>query len=150
MDKVSIERLPDTKERVGTKRWLEERGEFVQVAYREQMRHLALFEIKEGFSRGNHYHKRKEEIFYVFHGRIRARFVDLDTLDQTECILEKGDKIRIRPNCGHIFYGLEDTLVVEYSPQIYDPEDSYPFDLDHPETVTVARSEGKRSQERKG
>jgi len=60
MDKVSIVRLAVAKEIIGEKRWNEERGEFVQVAYQEEMRHLALFEIKKGFSRGNHYHRRKE------------------------------------------------------------------------------------------
>jgi len=53
----------------------------------------------------------------------------MDNLQKEEAILEKGDKIWIKPRCGHIFYGLEDTLVVEYSPQVYDMEDSYRIDL---------------------
>ena len=67
MNKVTIEKLPDTKEILGTKRWEEERGEFVQIAYQEEIQHLALFEIRKGFLRGNHYHWKKEEIFYIFH-----------------------------------------------------------------------------------
>jgi hypothetical protein len=55
--------------------------------------------------------------------------MDMDNLQKEEAILEKGDKIRLKPRCGHIFYGLEDTLVVEYSPQVYDMEDSYRIDL---------------------
>ena len=50
MDKVTVEKLPNTKEIPGAKRWEEERGEFVQVAYQETMRHLAVFEIKKGYS----------------------------------------------------------------------------------------------------
>jgi hypothetical protein len=49
----------------------------------------------------------------------------MDTLQKQERILEKGDKIRVKPRCGHLFYGLEDTLVIEYSPQVYDKEDTY-------------------------
>jgi len=30
---------------------------------------------------------------------------------------------------GHLFFALEDTLVVEYSPQVYDIDDSYRLDL---------------------
>ncbi len=90
MDKVTIEKLPTTKEIPGAKRWEEERGEFVQVAYQETMRHLAAFEIKKGYSRGEHYHEKKEEIFYVFQGRIRALLIDMDTLQKEERILEKG------------------------------------------------------------
>ena len=129
MNKVTIEKLPSTKEIPGAKRWEEERGEFVQVAYEEAIRHLAAFEIGKGFSRGDHYHEKKEEIFYVFQGKIKASFIDMDTLQKQGRILEKGDKIRVKPRCGHLFYGLEDTLVIEYSPQVYDKEDSYKINL---------------------
>ena len=129
MNKVIIEKLPRTKEIPGAKRWEEERGEFVQVTYEEAIRHLAAFEIRKGFSRGDHYHEKKEEIFYVFQGIIKATFIDMDTLQKEERILEKGDKIRVKPRCGHLFYGLEDTLVIEYSPQVYDKEDSYQINL---------------------
>jgi len=129
MNKVTVERLPKTKELPGAKRWEEERGEFVQVAYQEVMHHLAAFEIRKGFSRGNHYHEKKEEIFYIFQGKIKASFLDMDTLQREEKVLQKGDKIRVDPYCGHLFYGLEDTFVVEYSPQVYNKEDSYRIDL---------------------
>jgi dTDP-4-dehydrorhamnose 3,5-epimerase-like enzyme len=129
MNKVTIEKLPNTNKIPGAKRWEEERGEFVQVAYREAMHHLAVFEIRRGFSRGNHYHERKEEVFYVFQGKIKASFLDMDTLQKAGKILEKGDRIRVKPRCGHLFYGLENTVVVEYSPQVYDKEDTYKIDL---------------------
>ena len=129
MEKVIFETLPLTREIRGAKRWQEERGEFVQVAYREEMRHLAVFEIRKGFSRGNHYHEKKEEIFYILDGRIRAIFLDMDTREKEEKVLEKGDKLRIKPRCGHIFNALEDTRVVEYSPQVFDPADNYKIDL---------------------
>jgi dTDP-4-dehydrorhamnose 3,5-epimerase-like enzyme len=129
MNKVIIEKLPNTKEIRGAKRWEEERGEFVQIAYQEAMHHLVVFEIRKGFSRGDHYHEKKEEIFYVFQGKIKASFIDMDTLLREERILEKGEKIRVKPRCGHIFFGLEDTLVIEYSPQVYDKEDTHRIDL---------------------
>lgn len=129
MDKVQIEKLPHSKEILGAKRWEEERGEFVQISYKEEIWHLAVFGIRKGFSRGSHYHEAKEEIFYVVSGKMRALFLDMDSLQKEEYILQKGDKIRMKPRCGHIFYGLEDTLVVEYSPQIYNMEDSYRIDL---------------------
>ena len=130
MDKVIIEELPDTKEVPGAKRWEEERGEFVQVSYQEQIYHVAAFEIKKGYTRGNHYHEKKEEIFYIFRGSIKALLMDMDTLQKEERILKKGNKIRVKPRCGHLFYGLEDTLIIEYSPQIYDKEDSRSVKLD--------------------
>jgi hypothetical protein len=53
----------------------------------------------------------------------------MDTFHKEERILEKGDKIRVKPRCGHLFCGLEDTVVIEYSPQVYDREDSYKINL---------------------
>ncbi len=132
MEKMTIQRLPNTKEIPGAKRWEEERGEFVQIAYQEGMVHLAAFEIRKGFSRGNHYHEKKEEIFYVFEGKIKASFIDIDTLQREERILEKGDKIRVKPRCGHLFYGLENALVIEYSPQVYDKEDNFKINTSTP------------------
>jgi dTDP-4-dehydrorhamnose 3,5-epimerase-like enzyme len=129
MEKVLIEKVPYTRDILGAKRWEEERGEFVQISYKEEIWHLAVFGIRKGFSRGNHYHEAKEEIFYVVSGKMRALLMDMDTLQKEEYILEKGDKIRLKPRCGHIFYGLEDTLVVEYSPQVFNMEDSYRIDL---------------------
>jgi dTDP-4-dehydrorhamnose 3,5-epimerase-like enzyme len=129
MDKVIVEKLPVTKNIAGAKRWTEEKGEFVQISHLEEIRHLALFEIKKGFFRGSHYHQKKEEIFYVVRGRISARFVDTETNERGESILEEGDKIRIKPLCGHILHGLEDSMVVEYSPQFYDIEGNYRIEL---------------------
>jgi dTDP-4-dehydrorhamnose 3,5-epimerase-like enzyme len=129
MDKIVVDSLPCTREGTRAKRWTEERGEFVQISYHEEIRHLALFEIKRGFSRGGHYHERKEEIFYVASGKIEARFLDLDTHEKAELVFAKGDRLRIRPRCAHLFTGIEDTLIVEYSPQFFEPEDSYRMDL---------------------
>jgi dTDP-4-dehydrorhamnose 3,5-epimerase-like enzyme len=129
MEKVVIEKLPNQKEGLGAKRWEEERGEFVQIAYQEEIHHLALFEIRRGFVRGNHYHQMKDEVFYIFQGKLKALFMDMDTRQKEERVLEKGDKIRIRSNCGHTFTGLEDTVAVEYSPQVYEMEDNVRIDL---------------------
>ena len=129
MNKVIIEELPETKEIPGAKRRKEERGEFVQVSYQEEIHHVAAFEIRRGYTRGNHYHEKKEEIFYVFLGKIKASFMDMDTLQREERILKKGDRIRVKPRCGHLFYGMEDTLVIEYSPHVYDKEDTHQVKL---------------------
>jgi len=54
--------------------------------------------------------------------------MDMDTREKEEKILEKGNRLRIKPGRGHIFFALEHTLVVEYSPQVFDPEDNYKTD----------------------
>ncbi|MCX7966257.1 MAG: cupin domain-containing protein [Syntrophorhabdaceae bacterium] len=129
MKKVNIQSLPYTKEIEGAKRWDEDKGEFVQVSYKQEIRHLAYFELKKGFFRGSHYHKRKEEFFYVISGKIKAVFYDMETSEKGEYFLEKGHIINVKPKCAHIFYGIEDARVIEFSPQIYEEEDNFKLDM---------------------
>ncbi|MCX5798282.1 MAG: hypothetical protein NTU90_01725 [Proteobacteria bacterium] len=67
--------------------------------------------------------------------RIQAVFMDMDTLEKEERVLRKGDKVRVQTRCGHIFYGMEDVYVVEYSPQVYDKEDTYSVIFDEKQGV---------------
>lgn len=125
MQRVHIETLRDARESDGAKRWVDEKGEFAQISYREDIGHLAFFELRKGQSRGSHYHERKEEVFYVISGRIKAFFIDKENGEQQTYVLEKGMKIRVETLVGHVFYGMEDSLVIEYSPQYYDKEDAH-------------------------
>jgi dTDP-4-dehydrorhamnose 3,5-epimerase-like enzyme len=129
MNGLTIEQLPETKEIDGAKRWDEERGEFAQISYQENIGHLAFFQIREGFFRGSHYHEKKEEVFYIVCGTIRAFFKDLSSGETEEHTLSRGQKIYVKPRCAHIFHGLEDALVIEYSPQFYDKTDTFPADF---------------------
>ncbi|MGD0230791.1 MAG: cupin domain-containing protein [Syntrophorhabdales bacterium] len=130
MDKIFLEMLPETSEGEGPKRWEEEKGAFAQICYGEEARHIAFFTIRKGFWRGMHYHEKKEEVFYVVEGRIRAVFVDLDTRERVEHMLTKGGRLRVKPGCWHIFYGIDEASVVEYSPQVYDRTDAYRIEMD--------------------
>ena len=76
IDDIIIERLPETREMDGTKRWVDEKGEFVQISYREDIGHLAFFELRKGQMRGNHYHRKKDEVFYIISGTIEAVFAE--------------------------------------------------------------------------
>jgi dTDP-4-dehydrorhamnose 3,5-epimerase-like enzyme len=69
------------------------------------MRHLAAFEIRKGHSRGDHYHEKKEEIFYIFQGKIKASFVDVDTLQKEEKIFENTHKCFLTPETPVFCHG---------------------------------------------
>lgn len=130
MDKVKIEKLPETKFFDGAKRWTEGKGEFVQISYREDARHIAYFELKKGFSRGSHFHEHKEEVFYVIDGSIRGIFIDMENMETEEHEFHKGDKVRVMTGCAHVLYGIEDSHAIEYSNQYYDNEDAHPYDFE--------------------
>ncbi len=129
MIKVIVEKLPETKLVDGVKRWTEDKGEFVQISYREDVRHVAYFELKKGFSRGSHYHEHKEEVFYVIDGCIKGVFRDMENMETEEHTLRSGDKVRVMSGCAHVLYGMEDSHLVEYSNQFYDKNDAYSVDF---------------------
>ena len=129
IDDIIIERLPETREIDGAKRWVDEKGEFAQISYREDIGHLACCELRKGQTRGNHYHREKREVFYIVSGRIQAVFAGVPPGRERKVILEKGMKVHVPKGIVHSFYGIEDSLVIEYSPQYYDKTDSVKVDL---------------------
>lgn len=129
MDKVAIERLPNTKEVDGAKRWIEDKGEFAHIFHMEDIRHVAWFELKKGYFRGGHFHEMKKETFYVIDGVMRGIFIDLHSFEREEHLLIKGDKVKVAPDCAHILYGIEDSHAVEYSDRYYNKEDTFPYEF---------------------
>ncbi len=72
-----------------------------------------------------HYHKLKDETFYIQSGRILLRYSDGDEMAYADdIILTKGDKFHIYRGLRHQMLALEDTELFEFSTQHFD-EDSY-------------------------
>ena len=72
-----------------------------------------------------HYHKLKDEVFYIQSGKIKLTYSDEDDLDKGETlILEKGDNFHVYRGLRHQMLALEDTELFEFSTQHFD-EDSY-------------------------
>jgi len=72
-----------------------------------------------------HYHKLKDEVFYVQSGKILVKYSDDDDLaDASEIILERGDNFHVSTGLRHQMIALEDTELFEFSTQHFD-SDSY-------------------------
>jgi len=72
-----------------------------------------------------HYHKLKDEVFYVQSGRVKVLFSDEDDIENaSSIILEKGDNFHVYRGLRHQMIALEDTELFEFSTQHFD-EDSY-------------------------
>lgn len=68
-----------------------------------------------------HYHKKKDEVFYVQSGRLLVKY---GTINETkEIVLERGDSFHVKPGLIHQMTALEDTEMFEFSTQHFD-EDS--------------------------
>tara|TARA_R110002020_G_scaffold218282_2_gene426143 strand:- start:1562 stop:1921 length:360 start_codon:yes stop_codon:yes gene_type:complete len=72
-----------------------------------------------------HYHKIKDEVFYIQSGKIKVMFSEEDDLQNaSSIILERGDNFHVYRGLRHQMVALEDTELFEFSTQHFD-EDSY-------------------------
>ena len=77
-----------------------------------------ILELKKNWRCSRHYHKKKDETFYILSGKV------LFELNDNKMILEPGDSIRIKPNNWHRFTGLEDSKIIEFSTH-HEDSDTY-------------------------
>lgn len=83
--------------------------------------------LRVGWQCSLHYHKIKEETFYVESGLVRMELAVADHLwgeGCEHCILEPGQATHILPGRLHRFAGLADSVIFEFS-TTHDEEDSY-------------------------
>ena len=85
--------------------------------------------LKKGYRCSLHYHRVKDEVFYLASGRV------LLELGDGERILEPGDHHHVPGGVEHRFWGLEDSEIIEFSTHHEDEdsvripgEESGPFD----------------------
>ena len=72
-----------------------------------------------------HFHKLKDEVFYLQSGKILLKYYDEDDIALAhELIMNKGDKFHVYRGLRHQMIALEDTELFEFSTQHFD-EDSY-------------------------
>lgn len=60
-----------------------------------------------------HYHKEKDEFFYIVRGEIRVR------LNEQEVVLTAGDTLHIAPGQQHRIYPIKDTLILELGTRMF-------------------------------
>jgi len=70
-----------------------------------------------------HYHKIKDEVFYIQSGKIKVKYSDNDDiLLAKECILGPGDNFHVYTGLRHQMIALEDTELFEFSTQHFDSD----------------------------
>ena len=74
--------------------------------------------LNKGYRCSMHYHKKKDEVFYVAKGSV------LMEIDEDAIIGNPGDWFRIKPFTRHRFTGLSDSVIVESSSH-HEDNDSY-------------------------
>ena len=72
-----------------------------------------------------HFHKIKDEVFYLQSGKLKVFYSDDDDLETAESvILEPGENFYIYPGLRHQMLALEDSELFEFSTEHFD-SDSY-------------------------
>jgi len=74
--------------------------------------------LKKGYRCSYHYHKLKDETFYILKGRV------LINVNYNITKMKKESIINIWPKTKHAFAGIEDSIILEISTQHFE-EDSY-------------------------
>ena len=70
-----------------------------------------------------HYHKLKDETFYLQEGKLLVKYSDNDNLDEAnEVILERGDKLHVYRGLRHQMFAIEDSDLFELSTQHFDSD----------------------------
>ena len=82
-----------------------------------------ILKLKKGFRCSIHYHRKKDETFYILTGKVLVEVVQDFGADK-EHIMLPGSIIHIAPFVSHRFTGLEDSEIIEFSTH-HEDSDSY-------------------------
>ena len=93
---------------VKLKRYSDIRGHLVENTDKNIMtasKHFFISKSKAGVIRGNHYHKRKSEWFYVIQGKCRIVAENIVTKKREEINIDEKDDLAVNvgPNTAHAF-----------------------------------------------
>jgi quercetin dioxygenase-like cupin family protein len=80
--------------------------------------------FKKGCSFSMHYHMIKDETWYVQSGKFIYRWIDTETAEWHERVIEEGDTVRQLPGMPHQLEAITDGEIFEVSTQHFD-SDSY-------------------------
>ncbi len=130
--RVRIESLPVGGPDEAERRIFSDKGEMAQIVNRrgEAFRQIVYWDIdsaRTGVDRGHHYHRKKTDRMYVISGEVELLLEDPQTGAQGRAILRAGERVQILPGIAHAVRSRIKSQVLEYSPDTYDPADTYPY-----------------------
>lgn len=109
----------------------DERGWLVEFLRKEHLENkefgqITISHTKSKAVRGNHYHRKKREWFFLAKGKAKVVLKSVETNEEKEIFLDENDAkvLIIEPLTAHAFQnvGNSDMVLVEYSTDAYDRE----------------------------
>jgi len=95
------------------------------------VRHVGLITSAAGSVRGNHYHRSKDEWFFLVYGKATAAFRDSDG-DLHSFVMEGGDRAFVPRGVTHSYFFHEESSLLDLGTETFDP-----LDVVHDEILTV-------------
>lgn len=112
------------------KRLLLPQGELTQFYDADPpVRYLAVIELKTGATRGNHYHKTKEEMLYIVQGELELIVEDSVSRAREIVPLKAGDLTIVRPGIAHALRTVSPGCAVEFAGNRFDHADIHRYPL---------------------
>jgi len=133
--KVTKRTLPVVEGRPGPeaprlKRLMLAQGELSQIFDSDKgVLYLAVVELRAGGTRGNHFHRFKDEGVYVISGQARLAAMDPETNGRVDLDLVAGDLALIVPGVAHALQTVASGFAVEFSSVRFDASDVYGYAL---------------------
>jgi len=85
---------------------------------------LNILEVKKGYSRGGHYHKKTKEFFYILKGKVELGIIDMRTKEESTYRFKRGDCFIVDLYESHTVKALTDSILVILLSKIHDPKNS--------------------------
>lgn len=113
----------------------DERGVLVEIMKFPQCGQVNLITTLPGFVRGNHYHKRKRELFCVIGGKAELELKDRSNNEKKKITLSSDlfQAVEVLPNWIHNIkaVGGAAAMILIWNSEIFDPNDADTY----PETI---------------
>lgn len=113
-------------------KYFDERGSLIEVCKGREWRQMNFFDLKKGFSRGGHYHRKTQELFFVIEGKCQIRIVNVKNGKEIKFIAKEKEIFLIEPYEAHYLKAVRDTKIIalltashnKNKPDIHEPTDS--------------------------
>ena len=94
----------------------DDRGDIVDIFYKDNIHHVAVIKSNAGAIRGNHYHEKTTQYMLITQGSLEYWHTPLDSLREPEClVMKKGDFVATPPNEIHALNIIEDNEFIVFT-----------------------------------
>jgi L-fuculose-phosphate aldolase len=130
--RIEAKHLPITHEFSTEKRWQDKRGEAHLIINDRPLCRLCFLTLEPGAGyRGGHFHRRKNEGFYVVQGHALVELACSVTGERLSLEQEPGDRLWLPPGVAHRIFapGPDKLEFIEFTDHPYDAADDVPFNF---------------------